>query len=639
MPETYRTPETASRTASPQTESSNDEPSPNSNDTGDVSATDGNGTGNETSRKVKKKGASGGIANSTDKPSNAPPQKAKRKRITPEQLQDLVALFEQTDTPSFEVRESLAKKLGMTNREIQVWFQNRRAKANRAKANEQNAAHAHPHHRFLHHHPGTPGNMAPMPVPGAPPGPTTSSGGIPQMAGSNSHLQFIPVFGNGGQGMAQPVGFSSKRAASRRTSAYPALQSSAPGASHPPPLLSSGGPAGQQQRGSGKHMYVPPPIKITPYQGQSQPPYTASLMQQPDYYPPQQGGHLAQSSANPYPSYESRRREGSPMSPTSPERRHHSMSSSQYGSYLNQAQGGTPFYSPTRDFFNLDLNGTRERNGSNSFGQESKGYPSYHRNPPYRHTIHTSLPPTPQHEMPPKSAIDLLASAAEYVQSEEKREQANEERRRRETMKNGNYPAPQNTSPPTPNLTPTTPTSNSGYPPVSQASIRSSETTSSPPSPLVASSSSRPRSQTTSGIHLNNVAGGGISKQNYPSHLRRGSIGSGREMRRKSLGAMSVLGQTVTEELKAVVSKTEIKEEQGMDVDDEKEPPKDSATAASIRTPQKRSSGDMEQHVDGIEKESRELHQSPGAMEVDEGIKAEAPDSKRERSGSWRPWL
>lgn len=48
------------------------------------------------------------------------PKKAKRKRITPEQLEDLVGLFEKTDTPSFEIRENLAKKLGMTNREIQV---------------------------------------------------------------------------------------------------------------------------------------------------------------------------------------------------------------------------------------------------------------------------------------------------------------------------------------------------------------------------------------------------------------------------------------------------------------------------------------------------------------------------------------
>ncbi|KAF9972481.1 hypothetical protein BGZ73_004408 [Actinomortierella ambigua] len=67
------------------------------------------------------------------------PKKAKRKRITPEQLEHLVALFEKTDTPSYETREGLAKKLGMTNREIQVWFQNRRAKANRIKINEQAA--------------------------------------------------------------------------------------------------------------------------------------------------------------------------------------------------------------------------------------------------------------------------------------------------------------------------------------------------------------------------------------------------------------------------------------------------------------------------------------------------------------------
>ncbi|ORY00338.1 hypothetical protein K493DRAFT_256509, partial [Basidiobolus meristosporus CBS 931.73] len=76
-------------------------------------------------------------------------------------------MFEQTDTPSFEVRENLSKKLVMTNREIQVWFQNRRAKVNRAKA--ENA------HRFLHH---------PMGQAGA------SHGGNP---GGNCTYQFIPV--------------------------------------------------------------------------------------------------------------------------------------------------------------------------------------------------------------------------------------------------------------------------------------------------------------------------------------------------------------------------------------------------------------------------------------------------------------
>ncbi|KAG0208416.1 hypothetical protein BGX28_000634 [Mortierella sp. GBA30] len=86
-----------------------------------------------------------GTATQQQPPAVEQPKKAKRKRITPEQLEDLVGLFEKTDTPSFEIRESLAKKLGMTNREIQVWFQNRRAKANRVKINEQAALHHQQH--------------------------------------------------------------------------------------------------------------------------------------------------------------------------------------------------------------------------------------------------------------------------------------------------------------------------------------------------------------------------------------------------------------------------------------------------------------------------------------------------------------
>ncbi|KAG2208073.1 hypothetical protein INT47_010435 [Mucor saturninus] len=59
--------------------------------------------------------------------------KAKRKRISPGQYNRLIEIFDQTDTPSSEIRENLAEELDMTKREVQVWFQNRRAKMNRTK--------------------------------------------------------------------------------------------------------------------------------------------------------------------------------------------------------------------------------------------------------------------------------------------------------------------------------------------------------------------------------------------------------------------------------------------------------------------------------------------------------------------------
>jgi hypothetical protein len=46
--------------------------------------------------------------------------KAKRKRISPAQYNRLMEIFDQTDTPSSEIRENLAEELDMTKREVQV---------------------------------------------------------------------------------------------------------------------------------------------------------------------------------------------------------------------------------------------------------------------------------------------------------------------------------------------------------------------------------------------------------------------------------------------------------------------------------------------------------------------------------------
>ncbi|KAJ1915208.1 hypothetical protein H4219_004438 [Mycoemilia scoparia] len=88
-------------------------------------------------------------------PNTSVPKKAKRKRITPEQLEKLLAVFKETDTPTHDIREGLSKELNMTNREIQVWFQNRRAKVNRERQEEQRKLkQSHPAAlMYGHHHP------------------------------------------------------------------------------------------------------------------------------------------------------------------------------------------------------------------------------------------------------------------------------------------------------------------------------------------------------------------------------------------------------------------------------------------------------------------------------------------------------
>ncbi|GAA5908198.1 uncharacterized protein JCM6883_004304 [Sporobolomyces salmoneus] len=59
----------------------------------------------------------------------------KREKVSQLQLSKLLKLFETTDNPSCDVRDSVGAEISMSNREVQVWFQNRRAKVNREKTN------------------------------------------------------------------------------------------------------------------------------------------------------------------------------------------------------------------------------------------------------------------------------------------------------------------------------------------------------------------------------------------------------------------------------------------------------------------------------------------------------------------------
>ncbi|KAG1438813.1 hypothetical protein G6F56_012513 [Rhizopus delemar] len=54
------------------------------------------------------------------------PVKAKRKRASPSQLHTLNRVFQQTRFPSTELRIELGKRLGMSPRTVQIWFQNKR---------------------------------------------------------------------------------------------------------------------------------------------------------------------------------------------------------------------------------------------------------------------------------------------------------------------------------------------------------------------------------------------------------------------------------------------------------------------------------------------------------------------------------
>lgn len=58
----------------------------------------------------------------------------KRRRLLPEETACLIEAFEKSQRPSQETRDQLAARLRMSQRAIQIWFQNRRAKVKRDAA-------------------------------------------------------------------------------------------------------------------------------------------------------------------------------------------------------------------------------------------------------------------------------------------------------------------------------------------------------------------------------------------------------------------------------------------------------------------------------------------------------------------------
>jgi len=74
--------------------------------------------------------------NDDNKPANI---NRRRSRATPEQLAILEATFEKNTSPNSKLREVLAEKVHMSERSIQIWFQNRRAKVKNTQKRHQQA--------------------------------------------------------------------------------------------------------------------------------------------------------------------------------------------------------------------------------------------------------------------------------------------------------------------------------------------------------------------------------------------------------------------------------------------------------------------------------------------------------------------
>ncbi|CAG8699003.1 22392_t:CDS:2 [Gigaspora margarita] len=85
------------------------------------------------SKETAESGSKIGKSNSSKSPlatssSSQPTTANNRTRATPEQLAILEDTFKTNTSPNSKVREALAEKVNMSERSIQIWFQNRRAK-------------------------------------------------------------------------------------------------------------------------------------------------------------------------------------------------------------------------------------------------------------------------------------------------------------------------------------------------------------------------------------------------------------------------------------------------------------------------------------------------------------------------------
>jgi len=89
---------------------------------------------------VKNEVKKDGDKDKDDSDDNKPNVNRKRSRATPEQLAILEATFEKNTSPNSKLREVLAEKVHMSERSIQIWFQNRRAKVKNNQKRQQQAA-------------------------------------------------------------------------------------------------------------------------------------------------------------------------------------------------------------------------------------------------------------------------------------------------------------------------------------------------------------------------------------------------------------------------------------------------------------------------------------------------------------------